>query len=160
MKRVVNAGHPADSPGGTAVTRSLSRWQALLLGVVVLAGLGLGGFGLFVVGSRVWPGQNDLHVQVGFAEIKGVEVGTRVRIQGIDAGEVERIPPPETPSSPVLLRLRVKGEFRHLVRVSSTVQIVSEGMLGGKVVEIRPPARKPGQPAPGSSPAYEDDLLV
>jgi phospholipid/cholesterol/gamma-HCH transport system substrate-binding protein len=140
------------------VSRSLSRWQALMLGLVVLAGAGLGGLGLFVVGSRVWPGRHDLHVHAAFAEIRGVEVGARVRIQGIDAGEVVGIAAPGSPHDPVVLRLRVRQEYRHLVRASSTVQIVSEGMLGGKVVEVRPPARKTGQPEP--EPAAEGEMLA
>lgn len=141
------------------MTRSLSRWQALLLGLIVLGSLGLGGFGLFVIGSQTWPGRNDLHVQVGFPEILGVEVGTRVRIQGIDAGEVVRIVPPETPDGPVILRMRIRGDYRSLVRLSSTVQIIPEGMLGSKVLEIRPPASRPGETAPDLSPAEEDALL-
>src|SRR5439155_18111205 len=38
----------------------------------------------------------------------------------------------------VMLRLRLKGHVRHLVRADATVQIMSEGMVGGKVVEISP----------------------
>ncbi|MFO0843363.1 MAG: MlaD family protein [Gemmataceae bacterium] len=140
------------------MSRSLSRWQALLLGAVVLLGVVLGGLGLFVVGSRVWPGRHDLHVFAAFAEIRGVEVGTRVRLQGIDAGEVVGIAAPPSPHDPVVLRLRVKQEYRHLVRATSTVQIVSEGMLGGKVVEVRPPARKAGQA--DLEPASEGEMLV
>jgi phospholipid/cholesterol/gamma-HCH transport system substrate-binding protein len=142
------------------MSRSLSRWQAVLLGVLVLLALGLGTAGLFAVGSRGWFGKNSLSVRAGFREIRGVEVGTRVRIQGIDAGEVVAIDPPLGPSDPVTLRLRVKAEFRHLVRVSSTVQIVSEGMIGGKVVELRAPATTPGKPAPDLSLAPEDSLLA
>ena len=142
------------------MSRSLSRGQAVLLGVLVLLALGLGTAGLFAVGSRGWFGKNSLSVRAGFREIRGVEVGTRVRIQGIDAGEVVAIDPPLGPSDPVILRLRVKSEFRHLVRVSSTVQIVSEGMIGGKVVELRAPATTPGKPAPDLGLAPEDALLV
>jgi phospholipid/cholesterol/gamma-HCH transport system substrate-binding protein len=142
------------------MSRSLSRWQALLLGMVVLLGGVLAGVGLVAVGSRGWVGRDALHVRVGFNEIRGVEVGTRVRIQGIDAGEVVRITPPDSPDSPVVLRLRLDGKYRHLVRTSSTVQIVSEGMLGGKVVEIRPPVQKPGQPTPDLSLAEEDTMLA
>jgi phospholipid/cholesterol/gamma-HCH transport system substrate-binding protein len=141
------------------VSRSLSGLQALVLGVVVLVGVALATAGVFAVGSRGWFGKDALHVRTGFKEIRGVEVGTRVRIQGIDAGEVVEIVPPDGPEGDVILRLRLKGEHRHLVRVSSTVQIVSEGMIGGKVLEIRPPQRKPGQPAPDLALATEDTLL-
>jgi phospholipid/cholesterol/gamma-HCH transport system substrate-binding protein len=143
------------------VSRSLSRLQALLLGAVVLLGAGLAVTGLFAVGSRGWFGKDALHVRVGFPEIRGVEVGTRVRIQGIDAGEVESIAPPaaDDPDGLVLLRLRLKGEYRHLVRADSSVKIVSEGMLGGKVLEIRHGRPQPGGPtAPG--PALEGSLLA
>jgi phospholipid/cholesterol/gamma-HCH transport system substrate-binding protein len=142
------------------MSRSLSRWQAILLGVLVLLALGLGTVGLFAVGSRGWFGKGSLAVRAGFREIRGVEVGTRVRIQGIDAGEVVAIDPPAGPDDPVILRLRVKSEFRHLVRVGSTVQIVSEGMIGGKVVELRAPVTAPGKPAPDLSLAPEGALLA
>jgi phospholipid/cholesterol/gamma-HCH transport system substrate-binding protein len=138
------------------VSRALSRLQALILGLTVLAGGGLAVVGLFAVGSRGWFGKDPLHVRVGFREIRGVEVGTRVRIQGIDAGEVVDIAAPETPDGPVVLRLRLKNDYRRLVRSSSTVQIVSEGMLGGKVLEIHRHPPKTGQ---ADEVAAEDALL-
>jgi phospholipid/cholesterol/gamma-HCH transport system substrate-binding protein len=141
------------------VSRSLTRLQAVVLGVVVLLGVGLATTGLFAVGSRGWFGKDALQVSVGFPEIRGVEVGTRVRIQGIDAGEVTAIRPPEQPDGPVQLHLRLKGEFRHLVRTDSTVRIVSEGMIGGKVLEIhRPP--QPAGTAPPDKPAADGDVLT
>jgi phospholipid/cholesterol/gamma-HCH transport system substrate-binding protein len=127
------------------VSRTLSRLQALVLGLTVLVGAGLSAIGLFSVGSRGWFGQDALHVNVGFREIRGVEVGTRVRIQGMDAGEVVGISPPETPDGMVVLRLCLKNEFRRLIRSNSTVQIVSEGMLGNKVLEIHRGQAKSGR---------------
>jgi phospholipid/cholesterol/gamma-HCH transport system substrate-binding protein len=120
------------------VSRSLSRWQAVLLGFVLLLGLGLGGVGLFLVGSRTWFAGDSFHVRTGFKGIQGVELGTRVRVQGIDAGEVVAVEPPATPGSDVVLRLRIDGKMRALIRSDATVQIVSEGLIGGKVIEINP----------------------
>jgi phospholipid/cholesterol/gamma-HCH transport system substrate-binding protein len=128
----------------------------LLLGIAVLLGVGLGVVGVFLVGSRGWYGKDALEVRVAFREIRGVEVGTRVRIQGIDAGEVTAINPPENPDAPVLLHLRLKGEFRHLVRTTSTVQIVSEGMIGGKVLEIH---RDPARSSEADEPVADGALL-
>jgi phospholipid/cholesterol/gamma-HCH transport system substrate-binding protein len=149
------------------VSRSLSRLQALVLGAVVLLGVGLGVLGLFAVDGRSSDGwfhrwfrpdaPQALRVSVGFREIRGVEVGTRVRIQGIDAGEVVRITPPDEPDGLVMLHLSLKGEFRRLVRADSTVQIVSEGMIGGKVVEVHRGARKPGVP---DEPAADGAVLA
>jgi phospholipid/cholesterol/gamma-HCH transport system substrate-binding protein len=123
--------------GGAIVSRSLSRRQAILLGVVILAGLVLGGGGIFLIGSRAWFGGDRFHVRAGFKAIHGVEVGTRVRVNGItDAGEVVAITPPATPEGDIVLRLRLDGRYRAMVRADAVVQIVSDGVIGGKVVEI------------------------
>jgi phospholipid/cholesterol/gamma-HCH transport system substrate-binding protein len=140
------------------LSRSLSRLQAFLLGIVVLIGVALGAGGLFAVGSRGWYGRDALHVRAGFASVRGVEVGTRVRVQGLDAGEVVALQPPDEPGGQVVLRMRLRGEFRKLVRPNSSVQIVSEGMIGGKVVEILP--GKSSGDAASSEPIAEDALLA
>jgi phospholipid/cholesterol/gamma-HCH transport system substrate-binding protein len=120
------------------VSRSLSRVQAVLLGLVVLGGLALGAVGLFAVGSRQWLWGDTFHLQVGFPQVRGVEAGTKVRVKGMNAGEVEAVQPPAAPGGPVLVRLRLDGQFRSLVRADATAQIVGEGMIGSRVVEITP----------------------
>jgi phospholipid/cholesterol/gamma-HCH transport system substrate-binding protein len=130
----------------------LSPWQAAVLGTVVLIGGLLAVGGTVAVGSRGWYTKGALHVRAGFADARGVEVGTRVRIRGVDAGEVVSI---TRGQDEVIMRLRIKASDREWVRTNSTVQIVSEGMLGGKVVEVRPPPRGT---TPGPA-ANEDDLL-
>lgn len=137
------------------MSQTLSRLQALTLGLVVLLGLGLGGYFLFAVGSRGWFGEKALNVRSGFKAVQGVEVGTRVRIQGIDAGEVVEIEHPRKAGEDVTLHLRVKEKYRELVLTSSTVRIAGEGILGGKVVEILPPEK----PGPNDRLASEGTLL-
>jgi phospholipid/cholesterol/gamma-HCH transport system substrate-binding protein len=112
--------------------------QAILLGLVVLLGLGLAGAGLFAIGNRQWLWSDTFHVQVGFKQVRGVELGTRVRVQGIDAGEVVAVLPPASPGGEVLLRLRIDGKLHHLVRADASAQIIGEGMIGGKVIDIHP----------------------
>jgi phospholipid/cholesterol/gamma-HCH transport system substrate-binding protein len=109
-----------------------------LLGGVLFAGLALITTGLFAVGNRQWLWGNTLRVIVAFPQIRGVEVGTRVRVQGIEAGEVEAVLPPVSPGESVTLRLRLDGRLRGLIRADAQVQIVGEGMIGGKVIEIDP----------------------
>jgi phospholipid/cholesterol/gamma-HCH transport system substrate-binding protein len=127
--------------------------QAVLLGVSFVFGLGLAGTGLYAVGNRQWLWSDTFHVRAGFPQIHGVEVGTRVRVQGIEVGEVEAIEPPTAPGGNVTLRLRLDGGLRSLIRSDATVQIVGEGMIGGKVVEINP-----GTSAAG--PIEENGLLA
>jgi phospholipid/cholesterol/gamma-HCH transport system substrate-binding protein len=129
------------------VSRSLSRWQSVLLGLVVLLGLGLGGLGLFLVGSGTWFAGDTFHVRAGFKGIQGVEEGTRVRVQGINAGQVVAIQQPATPNSDVLVRMRLDGKMRSLIRTDATVQIIGDGMIGSKVIEINPGTDQ-GTPVP------------
>lgn len=135
------------------MTGSLPRWQAIILGLLVTFGLGLGGVGLFAVGSRQLLWADVLHLRAGFRDVRGVEIGTRVRVQGIEAGEVVAVEPPAKPGENVHLRLRVDGRLRSLIRADACVQIMGEGMIGGKVVII-----DPGTAA--AEPATENALLA
>jgi phospholipid/cholesterol/gamma-HCH transport system substrate-binding protein len=65
-------------------------------------------------------------------------VGTRVRIRGLDAGEVVALEAPSGDEDRVMVRLRIQGKYRHLIHKDATVQIVSVGMLGAKAIEIQP----------------------
>ena len=103
-----------------------------------LAVLALGGFGLYQVASRRWRVQPTFHVRARFATIAGVEPGHRVRLQGVDAGAVEEVIAPQAPGEPVELILRLDQHLHHLVRTDAVARILSEGMVGARVVEITP----------------------
>lgn len=120
------------------MSRSLSLWQATILGISILAGLGLAVTGLFVVGNRQWLWADTFRLRAGFRQIHGVERGTPVRVFGRNAGEVEELQMPESPDGEVTLILRIDGTLRSLIRSDASAQIVPVGMVGGKVVEINP----------------------
>lgn len=120
------------------MSRNLSRPQAIFLGIFVILALLLGGSALLVLNERSGWVSDSFRVHAGFPDIQGVEVGTRVRIQGIDAGEIEAIVLPDMPGNNVKLRLRIGGRYRHLVATDARVQIASENLLAGKVLRIIP----------------------
>jgi phospholipid/cholesterol/gamma-HCH transport system substrate-binding protein len=76
----------------------------------------------------------------------------------MDAGEVEAVLPPEQLNDPVVLRLRLKGDFRRLVRPDAVVRIESDGLVGGKVLEIKPGSAHTALPEDNSLIA-EDQML-
>lgn len=125
------------------MSRELTRLQALVLGVIVFAALFLGGYALFAIQERRGLGADAFTVHAGFRDIGGVEVGTRVRVQGIDAGEVEAILPPEVPGEPVKLRIRMTGKLRHLVTRDAKVHVGSDTLLAGKVLRVVPGNAEP-----------------
>ncbi|MSQ97060.1 MAG: MCE family protein [Gemmataceae bacterium] len=120
------------------MSRNLTRTQAALLGCLVLATLALGWSGLMLLNERSGFGGGSIHALVGFDDVQGVEVGARVRIQGMDAGEIEAIHPPENPGDKVKLQLRIGAKYRHLVRDDARVQIASDNLFAGKIVRILP----------------------
>ncbi len=118
--------------------REIGRWRALASASFAIAVLALGSFGLFKVAGRQWRVQPTFHVRARFDTISGVEVGHRVRIQGIDAGVVENVIPPRQPGGPVELVLRLDERLHGLVRTDAVTRIVSEGLVGAKLIELTP----------------------
>jgi phospholipid/cholesterol/gamma-HCH transport system substrate-binding protein len=104
----------------------------------LLVGLGLSATALFAIGEGQWPWNQPFHVRTSFPRVQGVEPGTRVRVQGMDAGKVDAIEPPAQPGSNVVLVLRLDRKFRDLIRSDAAAQIVGEGLVGGKIIEIDP----------------------
>jgi outer membrane protein OmpA-like peptidoglycan-associated protein len=125
--------------------------QTALLGAVVLFGLTLGAWGLFLVGERqqLWADHFTLHV--GFPRLQGVAVGTPVRVRGLDAGVVTAVdlPAADRPDEPLTLRLKLDRKFQPLVFADAAASILQEGMIGARVVEIDPGHRERGPVADG-----------
>src|SRR5215208_2440677 len=147
------------------MNRETGRWRAVSNAGFVLAILALAGFGTVQVASRQWRVQKTFPVRAEFAAIGGLEAGQRVRVQGIDAGVVEAIVPPDVPGRPVRLVLRLDERLRPLVRADALARIVTEGVVGSKVVEIVP-GRPDAPPLPDGGvlaaerPIEMNDLLA
>ncbi len=118
--------------------RELTRWRALGNAGLVLVVLALAGYGIHQVRRRDWAWQATFAARAGFATIGGVEVGTKVRVQGIGAGVVEAIEAPDKPGGQVGLRFRLDERLHPLVRSDATARIAAQGVVGTKVVEIVP----------------------
>ena len=125
--------------------REIGRGRALTNALAVLIVLALAGWGMKQVSQRQWAWQETFTVKAEFTTISGVEAGDRVRVQGIDAGVIDRVVPPTRPGGLVTLGLRIDTRLRHLVRGDARARIATEGVVGAKVVEIIPGA--PDAPA-------------
>ena len=116
----------------------IGRWRALANALAVLAILAVAGLAAGRVGARHWQWQETFRARAEFESVGGLEVGGKVRVQGIDAGVVEAIVAPKAPGLPVTLVLRVDARLRPLVRSDATATIAAQGVVGAKVVEITP----------------------
>lgn len=132
------------------MSEHLSPGRALLLGLFVIITLVLGVGGVFLIGQHDWIFASTFTVDAKFPTIGGVGTGTRVRLQGIDAGVVEHIEPPSGPGEPVRLRLRINETYRPLIRTDAVVTLVTEGIVGSRVVEIHPGSQAAAPIKPGA----------
>ena len=76
--------------------------------------------------------------------------GAKVRVSGLDAGEVLTIEVPDSPDARFRLRFRIDAQLGALVRSDSVVTIGREGVVGGTYLSVRP----------GSSRAPQADALA
>src|SRR5438094_847491 len=117
------------SIGVRPVSRALTRLQAGFLGLVVLSGFSLGGWGLFQVGERQRLWNEHFTLFAGFPRVQGVGVGTPVRVRGLEAGVVAAVelPPANHPGEPLTLCLHLERRFQPLVFVDAVATILQEG---------------------------------
>jgi phospholipid/cholesterol/gamma-HCH transport system substrate-binding protein len=118
--------------------RAISLTRALWSAGFVLAALAVAGSGVVLVSHRQWRMRPTFLARADFATIGGINPGDRVRVQGMDAGVVEKIEAPPAPGGLVTLWFRIDERLKPLVRSDATAQIASQGVVGAKVVEIRP----------------------
>jgi phospholipid/cholesterol/gamma-HCH transport system substrate-binding protein len=151
---------------GHFVSRALTPTQAAVLGLIVAGGLFLGIWGLFEIGERQKLWSENIQLEVGFPRLKGVAVGTPVRVRGLEAGVVSGVdlPASDRPDAPLTLQLKLDRKFQPLVFADATAAILQEGMIGAKVIEIEPghpetgPIPDGGRLAPRPTPELADLL--
>jgi phospholipid/cholesterol/gamma-HCH transport system substrate-binding protein len=132
------------------VSQNMTRWQAAILGIVVLASVAVGGVGLVAVAARQGVWAETFEVSVGFPDANDIKPGTPVRIRGVEAGQVVGVEYPDRdgPDATVTVRLRLDAKFRGRLFADGSAQVQANGMLGSKVVAVNP-----GSPAAGPLPA-------
>jgi phospholipid/cholesterol/gamma-HCH transport system substrate-binding protein len=109
-----------------------------LVGAFVIGGFVLFAVGLFMIGNRRMLFGNTFHAYAEFASVAGLENGAIVRVGGLQAGEVESIQIPASPSARFRVRMRLRGDLRQLIRVDSLASIQNDGLVGNKVIQIDP----------------------
>jgi phospholipid/cholesterol/gamma-HCH transport system substrate-binding protein len=122
------------------VSQSLSRWQAVVLGLVVLAAVAAGGYGVARIAQRQGLWADSFEATAGFPDAHDVGPGTPVRVRGVDAGQVVAVeyPDHDGPGAEVTVRMQLHGKFAGRVYADATAQIHGSGLLGSKVIAIRP----------------------
>jgi phospholipid/cholesterol/gamma-HCH transport system substrate-binding protein len=106
------------------------------VGAFVIFGVLLFAVGLFLIGDRRMLFARTFEVYAEFSEIAGLQNGAKVRVAGMDAGEVEELHVPGGPSAKFRVRMRVREDLHQLLRLDSVASIQNDGLVGNKFVQI------------------------
>jgi phospholipid/cholesterol/gamma-HCH transport system substrate-binding protein len=106
------------------------------VGAFVILGLALFAAGLFFIGNRRMLFSDTFEVNAEFKEIAGLQNGAIVRVAGMNAGEVEAIHLPASPSARFRVSLRVRQDLHPLIRLDSVASIQNDGLVGNKFVQV------------------------
>jgi phospholipid/cholesterol/gamma-HCH transport system substrate-binding protein len=143
----------------------MERKREVWVGAFVLGGVLLFAAGLFLIGERRLLFTNQFEVGTTFNKVTGVQVGTRVRLAGLDAGEVLEIRIPSRPSEPFLVRMRLREDLHALVRTNSICTIQTDGIVGSSFIQVstgsdEAPIVAAGGVLPGTDPIEFTDLIT
>lgn len=120
----------------------------LAVGFFIVAGLTLFALGIFLVGNRHEAFSRHLFLYSEFADVDGLTKGSKVRVGGMDAGQITHIDVPDSPQSQFRVQMRINEQLHGLVRKDSVVTIDTEGVVGEIFLSIHP-----GSPAAPIAPA-------
>jgi phospholipid/cholesterol/gamma-HCH transport system substrate-binding protein len=109
----------------------------LIVGLFVIGGLALFTAGMFVIGDRRQAFSRHVEYYAEFVNLAGLTNGSKVRVAGMDAGQVLTIRVPDSPSSRFRVTLKVDERLRGLVRTDSVATIGTEGVVGDTFLSVR-----------------------
>jgi phospholipid/cholesterol/gamma-HCH transport system substrate-binding protein len=142
-----------------------TRRRLVRIGAFAVIGFALFAVGLFLIGDRRLLFADQYELQTGFTRVSGLQVGTAVRVAGMNAGEVTLIEVPLRPSEPFTVRMRVLQTLAPLVRTDSVATIQVDGIVGNAFIQIARGSdaaaiAPPGSRIPGRDPTEFSDVLV
>jgi phospholipid/cholesterol/gamma-HCH transport system substrate-binding protein len=115
----------------------MAKNRVAAVGLFVIGGLLLFAAGLFLIGDRRMLFTDTFHVYAEFRQVAALDTGAKVRVSGVDAGEVEEITVPTGPSGRFRVRMRVRSDLGPLIRTDSIASIQNDGLVGNKFVQIQ-----------------------
>lgn len=121
------------------------------VGAFVVGGLLLFAVGLYLIGNRRMLFTDTFEVYTEYSRISGLQTGAIVRVAGLDAGEVETIHLPASPSAKFRVKLRIRQDVHPLVRLDSVATIQTDGLVGNKFVQVASGTDASPQVPPGGT---------
>lgn len=127
------------------------RVKAWAVGLFLIVGFALFTGILFLVGNRHKAFSRHMQVYTEFSNLSGLVNGAKVRVSGLDAGQLKKIEIPDSPSGKFRLELQLEDKVHGMVRRDSVASIETEGVVGDKYVSIRKGSDQAQEAGPGTT---------
>jgi len=120
-----------------------SKQRTLKLGLLVTGGLLLFILAIYYLGSKQNLFTSKIIVKTYFYDAAGIVEGSNVRYAGVNVGTVERVQI-ETDTT-VLVVMDIDRDVKKFIRKDSKVEIGRVGLMGSKILLIRPGTTRAGE---------------
>lgn len=122
----------------------------LRIGLFVIFSLGVFLGIIYLLGAQARYFERKYDLVAEFTEVGGLIEGATVRLAGVQIGRVTSVVLPPTPGGKVRVTLTMARRFSDRIRKNSEARIVTQGLLGDRLVEITmgapdAPPLKPGE---------------
>ena len=108
----------------------------LRIGSFILAGLLVFLAIIYLLGAQARYFERKYDLIAEFGEVGGLIEGATVRLAGVQIGRVTNVTLPPEPGGKVRVTLTIAKRFADRIRRDSEARIVTQGLLGDKLVEI------------------------
>jgi phospholipid/cholesterol/gamma-HCH transport system substrate-binding protein len=110
--------------------------QQIKLGAFVLGGLALFVVAAFLIGSENNVFSRTFNISAEFKNVEGLKEGDNVWLSGVKIGTVKEVR--IASEGKVIVKLSLKDRQSEFLRKDATASIGSDGLVGNKIVVIRP----------------------
>jgi phospholipid/cholesterol/gamma-HCH transport system substrate-binding protein len=102
----------------------------VVVGVFTTFAVVLFGVGLFLIGNQHKAFNRHVVFYTNLRNVNGLTKGAKIRVDGMDAGELQSIEIPSTPSQKFRVKMNVEDRLHGLIREDSLVTVETEGVVG------------------------------
>ena len=108
------------------------------LGLFIFFGSFLIVMSIFTIGNKESLFVETVIINSKFENVEGLKTGAPVRLSGFTIGSVNNIVLSGDSLGTVIVTMHIEKSLQHFIRLDSEASIVTEGLVGKKVIAIRP----------------------
>lgn len=110
--------------------------RKLVVAFFIITGFVLFLVAIFVIGSKQNMFTSTMKINAAFETVSGLLEGSNVRFNGISVGTVDKIN--IISGNKVMVEMTIVSDIQKFIKRDSKVKIVSEGLIGNKIIDITP----------------------